>query len=269
MLGADLLRYLSTQGESAQGFHRGNIDLSDKGKSQIAQLGSYDVVVNCVAYTNVDKAEVEPDLAHEINVELPVRIASSINSEATKFIQISTDYVFDGRKSTPYSAFDPANPINVYGRTKREAEIQLLEKFDNTQIVRTAWLYGKHGSCFPRTLQSIGETKDAIKVVNDQYGTPTHTLSVAEFLYHLQIDGNEQQIVHAVSSGTTSWFRFAELILRDIGWPGELIPISSAELGQRAKRPKQSALEPTTLSNFIIPDWRTSWLNSSTSVLGI
>ena len=266
MLGSDLVEYLDSQGESVTGFHRNNLDLESEGP--LAALFGFDVVVNCIAYTKVDLAEDEPEKAHLANVLIPARLARDLKDQPTRLIHISTDYVFDGNKGSPYLPNDKRSPLGVYGKTKAMGEELLLEEFSNTQVIRTSWLYGKHGKNFPKTIAAKLLAGEDVGVVSDQFGSPTHTLDLSEFIYRAGRAPMTDRILHGVSLGSASWFEFAQAIAASIGSSGAVRAVSTSEYPTRAQRPENSTLEPSSVDGWQIGHWRDSWLSAATRVLG-
>lgn len=268
MLGSDLVSYLESNGEDVTGFHRGNLDLSSQDSVASAGLADFDVVVNCVAYTKVDLAEDEPDAAFEANAAVPRRLAGALTGYPTKLIHISTDYVFDGKGETPYSPLDERSPLGVYGKTKAAGEDAVLEANPLAQLVRTSWLYGANGACFPKTIASKLLDSAELRVVDDQIGSPTHTLDLAEFIYRAVVSGDQRRILHGVSSGSCSWFEFAQAIRESVGGAGGVSPVPSSEYLTKAPRPLYSVLEPSVVDSWQMADWRTCWERAADIVLG-
>lgn len=210
-----------------------------------------DVIINAAAYTAVDKAESEPERAHAVNVDGPRHLAEACTRNGARLIHVSTDFVFDGRASTPYAPDAPTNPLSVYGRTKRDGELAVMAALpDAFTIVRTAWVYGPGGRNFVTTMLRLLAERESLGVVSDQIGTPTSTPSLAGLLLHLARQAQGQaQILHWTDAGVASWYDFAvairELASRhqpDINW-GRLRPISSGEYPTPARRPAFSILD--------------------------
>ena len=218
-----------------------------------------DYCVNCAAYTAVDRAEGESELAFKINRNGVENLVRACMFHDTTFIQVSTDFVFDGTSNVPYKETDRPNPINVYGISKYEAEqitINLLEKYF---IIRTAWLYSEFGNNFLKTMIKIGREKDEIRVINDQFGNPTYACDLAKFILSL-IKSNrvEYGIYHFVNQGVTTWYEFAERILKLYNPKVKVLPIDSMEYQSAANRPMNSSLDLTkTKQTFAIeiPEW--------------
>lgn len=281
MLGKDLVSLLTEQGEQVEGFHRGNLDLSRDSSALTPIFTSFDVIVNCVAYTKVDLAEANRDEAFFANALVPSLLARIADTVGAKLIHVSTDYVFDGSSTTPYSTNSPKNPQSVYGETKSVGE-DLVLAFNNTNVVRTSWLYGAEGNCFPKTIARKLLAGDSLRVVDDQVGSPTHTKDLAEFIRKLGKSQAPEGSWHGVSSGSTSWFGFAQEIALALDLLGprtqgdtapmrfyaeQLSATTTDQYPTPAKRPANSVLEPSTIDGFEIPDWKWSWSEASELVL--
>ena len=200
-----------------------------------------DVIIHAGAYTNVDGAEKEPDLAHAVNVEGTSAIARAAQRVRARLVYISTDYVFDGRKSSPYDEEDQPNPLNVYGRTKFDGEMAAMRQCENTLVVRTAWLYGHAGQNFVKTIMRVAAENPYLEVVADQRGCPTHADDLAQALTAL-LESEMRGICHVTNSGDCTWHEFAEAIVRLMGLRTEVRPITTAQAGRLAKRPAYSVL---------------------------
>lgn len=200
-----------------------------------------DVIINCAAYTAVDRAEDEIDIATKINVDGPRNLAQS----GAKIIHISTDYVFDGTAHTPYDADAPTNPVSVYGKTKRAGELAVLENAKCAVIIRTAWLYSNHGNNFVKTMRKLGAEKESINVVADQIGTPTFAGDLAAAIVKIIPQMSEQNsgVYHFTNMGVCSWYDFACEIMDMSGLTCRVNPIRSSQYPTRAIRPFFSVLD--------------------------
>jgi len=213
-------------------------------------------IVLSAAYTDVDGCESNPDLAFAVNRDGAVNIAAAAKMIGARLLFLSSDYVFDGKKSTPYETGDARNPQSVYGRTKAEAEVKLLELMPECCIARTSWLFGAGGKCFPDTILKLAASRPALDVVNDQRGCPTHTVDLARAIIQL-CRKNAEGIVHVNNAGNCTWFEFAQEIVRSAGLNTDVRPVSSEKMARPAPRPAYSVLSPASLNNLGIemPSW--------------
>ena len=223
--------------------------------------------INCAAYTAVDKAESEKDLAFLINGEAVGVLAAICKEHNTKFIHISTDYVFNGEAASPYTESFPTDPINVYGASKLEGEKQAMELNPGSIIIRTSWLYSSLGKNFVKTMMKLMSEKDKIKVVNDQLGSPTNAADLAEIIFniiglcHLQIYDWTPGIYNFSNEGIISWYDFAKAIKEFTNSPCDVKPISTKEYPTPAKRPAYSGLDKTKIQKTFgikLKDWEAS-----------
>jgi dTDP-4-dehydrorhamnose reductase len=220
-----------------------------------------DVILNAAAYTAVDRAESEPDLAMQINATAPRALAEEAATLGAVLVHYSTDYVFDGTKEGPWLETDTPNPLNVYGKTKLAGEQAIQEVGGNYLIFRTSWVYGPHGHNFLRTMLRLGKEKPQLRIVNDQFGAPTSSIEIANatraVLDRLLADNKTIQqnfsgIYHMTCSGRTSWCGFAQAIFAELSgflqnhWP-EVIGIPSDEYPTPAQRPRNSVLSNAKL----------------------
>jgi len=205
--------------------------------------------INCAAYTAVDKAESEKDLAFLINGEAVGVLAAICKEHNTKFIHISTDYVFDGEAAYPYTENFPTDPINVYGASKLEGEKQAIQLDPECIIIRTSWVYSSFGKNFVKTMMQLMSEKDQVKVIKDQLGSPTNAADLAETIFniigycHLQIYNWTPGIYNFTNEGVISWYDFAKAIKEITNSPCDVKPISTKEYPTPAKRPAYSVLD--------------------------
>jgi dTDP-4-dehydrorhamnose reductase len=208
-----------------------------------------DWIVLAAAYTDVDGCEINPTLASSINTQGPVNVAKAAARFGSKLLFVSTDYVFDGKKTAPYETTDQRNPINAYGRSKAEAEEKIAQILPESCIVRTSWLFGPGGKCFPDTILRLADTRPEIKVVNDQRGSPSYTRDLADAIIKL-CHADARGIVHCTNSGDCAWYDFAAEILRQAGKTTRVRPTASDEFVRPAERPKFSVLSPASLNAY-------------------
>jgi len=200
--------------------------------------------INAAAYTAVDKAESEPEIAHAVNVTGARNLAEVCKANHTTLIHISTDFVFDGQKNSPYTEEDPTNPTGVYGLTKRQGEIEIENILPEHFIVRTSWLYSEYGNNFMKTMIRLAGERDAISVVNDQKGTPTNANDLAEALVSIILSGvRNYGIYHYSNEGVATWYDFAKKIFGIQKIAIDLRPIPTSAYPTPAKRPEYSVLD--------------------------
>ncbi len=228
-------------------------------------------IVNCAAYTAVDKAEDEPEKAYALNALGPKNISIIAAEIGAILIHISTDYVFDGQSEKVYKENDPVHPLSVYGKTKAEGEAFVQQNIKEYYIVRTAWLYGKYGKNFVYTMLKLMNDRDEISVVSDQHGSPTYAPDLAEFILVLIGEKSQFGIYHYTNDGQTTWFDFAEEIYK-LGSKYGLIssdckvsPVTSDKYPTKAQRPKWSKLNNIRNSY----EWRYSLLKFFSEIKNI
>ena len=217
-----------------------------------------DRIIHLAAYTDVDGCEVNKSKAYSVNVHGTWVMVLSAKETNTPLLYLSTDYVFDGEKGSSYLEDDKTNPINYYGLTKVQGEQLVQSKLKKFFIIRTSWLFGKAGKNFVQTILEIAKGKDNIEVVNDQFGSPTYTIDLAEAIHKI-IQSDNFGIYHISNSGICSWFDFAHEIIKQSALKNKVTPITSEQLQRGAKRPKFSALNNhryiKTFNHFLRP-WR-------------
>lgn len=248
------------------------LDLADPGSaSSLIYASQPDLVINAAAYTAVDQAEDEPELAFRINAEGAREVAAAAFATGAPVIQLSTDYVFDGESPGPYTEDTPTNPLSVYGRSKLAGEEKVRAANPNHLILRTAWVYSPFGRNFVKSIMAAAGDRAVLDVVDDQQGSPTCALDLADGILSV-IDrwrvGNPKglgQVYHLAGSGTTSWSGLAEQVMttcRGLGLPAARInPISTEQWPTKAARPRNSTLDHAKFArdfDFKMPDWRQS-----------
>jgi dTDP-4-dehydrorhamnose reductase len=251
---------------------RPELDLADPASIRDAfDAAVADVVVNAAAYTAVDKAEAEEDLAARINGDGAARVADIARGLGAPIIQLSTDYVFDGALGRPYTEDDPVGPIGAYGRSKLAGEEAVADANPRATILRTAWVYSPFGANFVKTMLRLGETRSEVKVVADQIGSPTSALDIADAIFEiarqLMYEATPQKygVFHMTGAGEATWAEFAEAIFAEaqaLGRPAvKVIPITTAEYPTPARRPANSRLDGARLARdygISLPQWRES-----------
>lgn len=229
------------------------------------------VIVSAAAHTSVDRAETEPELALAINARGPAALAKAASHLAVPLIHLSTDYVFDGSKSSPYNENDATNPTSIYGKTKLAGERAVLDAHDNVAILRTAWVYSPFGANFARTMLRLAQDRDEVRVVADQCGNPTSALDIADGILAVAAnlagspDSSQRGIFHMAGSGEASWAEFAEAIFSASAAAGgpacRVRRITTKEFPTLAKRPPNSRLNSAKLAGahgVRLPDWHQS-----------
>lgn len=228
-------------------------------------------IINAAAYTMVDQAEAEPQAAYAVNREGAARLAAAAQSGDIPFVHISTDYVFDGAKRSPYNEEDRTAPLNVYGRSKYEGEVAVLAAHPHAVVIRTAWVYSPYGHNFVRTMLRLAATHPTVRVVNDQRGTPTSAADLAaavlEIVRQLRTDcfGEKSGIYHLAGQGETTWHDFAEAIFANLVRRGQRAPkihaITTEEYPTPASRPRNSSLDSSKAHRAFrvqLPPWQES-----------
>ena len=268
-LGHELQHTLAPLGEVV-GVGRTTMDLTQPEQIlQVIDAVQPDLIVNPAAYTAVDRAETETELAHAINAIAPQTIAQAAQKLQVPLIHVSTDYVFDGQKNTPYTEVDPPNPLGAYGRTKLAGEEAVRQNGDRALILRTAWVYSAYGKGnFVKTMLRLGSQREEIRVVADQVGTPTWARNIAEAIAAIaSIETEPGTTYHFTNSGVASWYDFAVAIFEEaeaIGFPlkvQQVVPITTSEYPTPAQRPAYSVLANQKLAAILgchPLHWRTS-----------
>ena len=226
---------------------------------------SFDCIINCAAYTAVDDAEKEKFKAKKLNVEAVENILFICKKFKMKLIHISTDYVFNGNKTTPYTEKDNTNPLGVYGKTKLEGEKKIYKSDIDAVVIRTSWLYSHYGKNFLKTMIRLSNEKSEISVVNDQYGCPTYALDLANAcLKIISLNGKiseKSKLYHYSNEGSASWYDFAKKIFELKNIKIKLNPVDSSTLNIVAERPKYSVFDKHLIQshfNIKIPKWQNS-----------
>src|SRR5579864_9097900 len=246
MLGKALLHQWTGDDITGIGSAQADIRNPDQVRTAI-EHSKPDWIVLAAAYADVDGCEINPTLASAVNTHGAVNVAKAAARAGSKLLFVSTDYVFDGKKDSPYETTDARTPINAYGRSKADAEEKLAQILPDCCIVRTSWLFGPGGKCFPDTILKIAANRKEIEVVNDQRGSPTYTMDLADAIIRL-CRSSAKGIVHATNSGNCTWFDFAKEILRQAGVSTTVKPTTSDKYVRPAERPKYSVLSPASLS---------------------
>ena len=239
------------------------LDITDEDAiNKFVEKNNIDGIINCAAYTAVDKAESNEPLCHKLNATAPGYLAAAMGQRGGWMVQVSTDYVFDGTNHTPYTETDPTCPDSVYGRTKLCGERLVQQHCANAMIVRTAWLYSTFGNNFVKTMIRLGKEKTELGVIFDQIGTPTYARDLAVAIMTAVNKGIVPGIYHFSNEGVISWYDFTKAIHRIAGINGcEVRPIHTTEYPTPAKRPHYSVLDKTKIKdtyNIKVPYWEES-----------
>lgn len=219
-------------------------------------------VINCAAYTAVDKAEDEVDLARRVNCDGAANLARMCNTHGATLIHISTDFVFEGNIPKLLVETDPANPISVYGLTKLEGEQAIAAELQQFYVLRTSWLYSEHGNNFVKTMLNLGSTRSELKVIADQVGTPTYAMDLADAIFQIiAAEKDAYGVYHFSNEGVTSWYDFATAIFDISAMHTRVLPIRGSEYPTKAARPAFSVMDKFKIKNTFnieIPYWRDS-----------
>ncbi|MEQ1579268.1 MAG: dTDP-4-dehydrorhamnose reductase [Steroidobacteraceae bacterium] len=233
----------------ARGVDRAQCDLADPDQCHALVVAERpDLIINAGAYTQVDKAETERDLAFRINAQAPAALADGLARTGGRLIQVSTDFVFDGRLGVPYAPNATSNPLNVYGASKRAGEQAVLQQLNERAVVlRTAWVYSRHGSNFVKTMLRLMSSRDAVSVVSDQIGAPTWATSLASAVWSVAFRPSVSGVLHWTDAGVASWYDFAMAIQEEAlarGMLGKAVPVLPIAAEEYARRYPASVPRP-------------------------
>jgi dTDP-4-dehydrorhamnose reductase len=258
-LGYDVVERLKKLNIEHIGVDRQDFDLTNEEQTKSFILNyKPDVVIHCAAYTAVDKAEDEKDICYAVNVLGTRYIAQACAKIQAKMVYISTDYVFDGEGEKPFEITDEPRPINYYGKTKYEGELEVKKYLDNAFIIRVSWVFGINGNNFVKTMLKLGKEREQLNVVSDQIGSPTYTYDLAKLISDM-IFTEKYGTYHATNEGVCSWYEFACEIFKLVGIDVLVNPIKTEDYPTRAMRPKNSKLSKESLNSFYrLPTWQDS-----------
>lgn len=246
-LGTDVVRLFSAYGYDVIGCGREELDITNENQClQKIQSCQPEAIIHCAAYTAVDQAEANPDEAYRVNAMGTRNIAIAAEQAGAKLCYISTDYVFSGSEDKPYVEYDNTNPVNVYGKSKRGGEILVQSLSSQYFIVRTSWVFGSEGNNFVKTMLGLAQEREELKVVHDQWGSPTYTRDLAHFLGAL-IKTERYGIYHASNHGVCSWYEFAKEIFASVNLDVNVVPCTTEQFPRPALRPQYSVLEPMAI----------------------
>ncbi|UCN15907.1 dTDP-4-dehydrorhamnose reductase [Cellulomonas iranensis] len=271
MLGQDLVARVRADGHEVVALDRDELDITD-GAAVLDAVAGFDVVANCAAWTAVDDAETREAEAFAVNAVGPQALARAAVRHGARLVQVSTDYVFDGHATDPCAEDGFAAPRSAYGRTKLAGEWAVRAAGADHLILRTAWLYGAGGSCFPKTIARVARERGSLDVVDDQAGQPTWTVDVADLAVRLVDGGAPAGTYHATSSGRTTWCGFARAVVAAAGLDPQIVrPTTSEGAARAAERPAFSVLGHDALRAVgvePIGDWQQRWAAAAPEVLG-
>ncbi|KRE86366.1 NAD(P)-dependent oxidoreductase [Paenibacillus sp. Soil766] len=254
-LGQDVVKLLEAQHE-VKGLGRDELDVTNLNQClELIKKLEPDVIIHSAAYTAVDLAETEEEITFLVNATGTKNLALAAESIGAKLVYISTDYVFDGMAMNAYREDDETNPQSVYGKSKRAGEQHVLSLSKKHFIVRTSWVYGMYGNNFVKTMLNLAKTRDSIKVVSDQFGSPTYAVDLALFLEQL-IETDHYGIYHASNSGVCSWYDFACVIFEESGVSIKVEPCTTEEFPRPAPRPRNSSMEHGAIRRIGFKDLR-------------
>ena len=247
-LGYDVVKELEKRGLEAIGVDIDEMDITDASSvDEVITKANPDAVIHCAAYTAVDAAEDNVDLCRRVNADGPMNIAKVCKKLDIPMVQISTDYVFDGQGTRAWEPDDACGPLSVYGLTKYEGEQAVINTLDKYFIVRIAWVFGINGKNFVTTMLNLGQTRDYLTVVNDQFGSPTYTYDLAKLLVDM-VQSDKYGIYHATNEGVCTWYEFACEIFKMAGMNVKVDPVTSDNYPTKAKRPSNSRMSKDKLT---------------------
>ncbi len=238
---------------------KNELDITDKDKIKgFLKNKSFDYIINCAAYNDVDRAENEPEKCFALNSTAPENLAVAAGEMGAVYVTYSTDFVFDGSKTTPYIEEDKPCPLNIYSESKLQGEERVLKTYKKSFVIRTSWLFGKGENNFIKKIINWSKEKSEMKVVDDQVSVPTYSEDLAEYSWEL-IKSNKFGLYHITNNGEASKFQQAEYILKNIGWRGKLVKAKTEDFDLRAIRAKYSKLSSKKAEKVIgrkMPHWK-------------
>ena len=258
-LGYDVVNELKKRGHEAVGVDIEEMDITvEESVNRVIREAAPDAVIHCAAYTAVDAAEDNVDLCRAVNARGTGNIARVCKALDIRMMYISTDYVFNGQGTRPWEPDDQREPLNIYGQTKYEGELEIEENLKKYFIVRIAWVFGVNGKNFIKTMLNLGKTRDKLSVVADQVGSPTYTFDLARLLVDM-IETEKYGRYHATNEGLCSWYEFACEIFKQAGMNVTVEPVTSDQFPVKAKRPMNSRISKDKLTENgfePLPSWQ-------------
>ena len=258
LLGRALLR--EWRDDEVIGLSSRDVDIRDHDRvAELVARMQPDWIVLAAAYTDVDGCESNRELAFAVNRDGAASVARAAQASRSQLLFLSSDYVFDGTQRSPYEAGAPRCPLGVYGKSKAQAEVLIMEALPNCCIVRTSWMFGVDGKCFPDTILRLAQSRPRLDVVEDQRGSPTYTVDLARTIIQL-CRTSASGLIHATNSGDCTWFEFAREIVRRAGLSTEVRPTTSDKMARPAPRPAYSVLSAESLHkrDITMPTWQSA-----------
>ena len=236
-----------------------DLDITDINKiREFVKDKNIDMIINCAAYNNVDKAEDEVELCTKLNTQAPYELSIVASEIGADFVTYSTDFVFDGAKNSPYTEEDTPNPLSVYGKTKLEGERKVLTSYDKSFVIRTSWVFGVANNNFNKQVMNWSKSKDTLSIVDDQVSSPTYSKDLAYYSWEL-IKTKKYGLYHLSNGGEASKYDQAKYVLDKINWCGTLNPAKTSDFNLKAKRAPYTKLDSSKIEKIInkkIPNWK-------------
>ena len=236
-----------------------DLDITDINKiREFVKDKNIDMIINCAAYNNVDKAEDEVELCRKLNTQAPYELSIVASEIGADFVTYSTDFVFDGAKNSPYTEEDTPNPLSVYGKTKLEGEKKVLTSYDRSFVIRTSWVFGVANNNFNKQVMNWSKSKDILSIVDDQISSPTYSKDLAYYSWEL-IKTKKYGLYHLSNGGEASKYDQAKYVLDKISWCGTLNPAKTSDFNLKAKRAPYTKLDSSKIEKIInkkIPNWK-------------
>ena len=260
-LGYDFQRLLKSENIDFIATDVNDLDITDINKiRKFVKDKNIDMIINCAAYNNVDKAEDEVELCTKLNTQAPYELSIVASEIGADFVTYSTDFVFDGAKNSPYTEEDIPNPLSVYGKTKLEGERKVLTSYDKSFVIRTSWVFGVANNNFNKQVMNWSKSKDILSIVDDQVSSPTYSKDLAYYSWEL-IKTKKYGLYHLSNGGEASKYDQAKYVLDKINWCGTLNPAKTSDFNLKAKRAPYTKLDSSKIEKIInkkIPNWKES-----------
>jgi dTDP-4-dehydrorhamnose reductase len=258
-LGYDFQRLFKSENIDFIATDVAELDITDINKiREFVKDKNIDMIINCAAYNNVDKAEDEVELCTKLNTQAPYELSIVASEIGADFVTYSTDFVFDGAKNSPYTEEDTPNPLSVYGKTKLEGERKVLASYDKSFVIRTSWVFGVANNNFNKQIMNWSKSKDILSIVDDQVSSPTYSKDLAYYSWEL-IKTKKYGLYHLSNDGEASKYDQAKYVLDKINWCGTLNPAKTSDFNLKAKRAPYTKLDSSKIEKIInkkIPNWK-------------